>query len=91
MQFEWDEAKRLSNLEKHDIDFLRATQVFHVVRCTESSDRNNEQRWIATGYAQEALITVTYTLRDEKIRIISARKARESEKRKYRQLYDGGD
>ncbi len=26
--FEWDEAKRISNLAKHDIDFLRARFLF---------------------------------------------------------------
>jgi uncharacterized DUF497 family protein len=28
MRFEWDEAKRLTNIAKHGIDFLRARNVF---------------------------------------------------------------
>jgi hypothetical protein len=28
MEFEWDEAKRLSNLDKHGIDFLDVEEVF---------------------------------------------------------------
>ncbi len=28
IEFEWDEQKRLSNLEKHGIDFIRACQIF---------------------------------------------------------------
>jgi uncharacterized protein len=28
IEFEWDEQKRLSNLEKHGIDFVRACQIF---------------------------------------------------------------
>ena len=28
MEFEWDEAKRRNNLEKHGIDFVRAKQIW---------------------------------------------------------------
>ena len=89
--FIWDEANRSSNLTKHAIDFLRATEVFENPHYVVSSNRNNEERWTAIGYAKHILIAVAYTLRmvegQETIRIITARKARDNEKKQYYLLY----
>lgn len=49
----------------------------------ERSDRDQEVRYIATGYIGQRLHRVVYTMRDESIRIISLRKANPREMRQY--------
>jgi len=88
MDFEWDEAKRVANLEKHAIDFLRATQLFDgrpVITC--SSPRGDELRFITIGAVEEEIVAVVWTERDSIKRLISARKARNAEKRAYRSVF----
>ena len=82
--FEWDENKSKANFEKHGYDFEDARQIFCGPIVLRRSDRNNEERWIAVGLLDDRLIAVIFTRRDEMIRIISARRAREHEKRTYR-------
>ncbi len=43
MEFEWDEAKRLSNLDKHGIDFLDIEEVFNGDIVTVEDDRSVTQ------------------------------------------------
>jgi uncharacterized DUF497 family protein len=92
MDFEWDEAKRLSNLEKHQIDFLDMRLLFdgRLVR-TVASHREAENRYQSTGVVNERFVTVIWVWRVEKIRIISARRSRDGEKRAYRELLGGTD
>jgi uncharacterized protein len=87
MQFEWDEDKRQANIAKHKIDFARARLVFDDDHITESLPYEGEPRWITIGLLEGREITIIYTTRNEKIRIISARRARSNERRKYQELY----
>jgi uncharacterized DUF497 family protein len=82
--FEWDEQKNVLNRAKHAIDFEDAVEVFYGPIILRRSDRNNEERWIAIGYAENRLIAVVFTRRADVIRIISARSARKNEEREYR-------
>jgi uncharacterized protein len=89
MRFEWDEAKRRSNIIKHGIDFLRATLIYdgrpHLDR---ESPRRGEKRFLRIAELEGRLIAVAWTPRGEDVvRIISARRARNEEKRAYRQLH----
>lgn len=86
MRFEWNEIKRLANLQKHRIDFLDATEIFDVPHLKISSDRRQEQRWKAIGKIGSDFVTVIYTERNEVIRLISARKARKNERKEYSEL-----
>ena len=94
MQFEWHEEKRKTNIEKHDLDFLDAIQVFEgphfIVDRTREEDK--EERKAAIGPIPEDvvpthwsgnLIVVVFTWRDDTIRIISARRAGTDERRRY--------
>lgn len=91
MQFEWDEAKDLTNQHKHGINFELASLVFFdPLRIERYGGRENygEDRWITIGLIEPALLYVVYTLRgddDEIIRLISARKANAQERRSYYQ------
>ena len=62
MEFEWDEAKRLSNIAKHDIDF-RDMQIIFYGRPgrTVASDRGNERRFATTAVVDDRFYTVIWT------------------------------
>jgi uncharacterized protein len=91
MNFEWDERKRRSNLEKHGLDFIDVIAVFeepHVV--VPSAHKDEEERFLAIGLLEGRCVTVIYTIRAEAIRVISFRRARYEERQKYQDLYDRG-
>jgi len=89
MRFAWDEKKRQSNIAKHGIDFLLASQMFDGrVRLDFESPRDDEHRILSITELDGKVIAVAWTWRDEDVvRIISARRARREEERAYRQLY----
>jgi uncharacterized DUF497 family protein len=87
-EFEWDERKAAINLRRHKLSFLLARSVFNdafAVIEQELSEDYGEERFVAIGMADDVLMTVVYTERGERIRIISARKANSHEQRKYYQ------
>lgn len=87
-RFAWDEKKRLSNIAKHGIDFLLASQMFDGrVRLDLESARGDEQRTLSIADFDGKLIAVAWTWRDDDVvRLISARRARREEESAYRQL-----
>jgi uncharacterized DUF497 family protein len=88
MNFEWHEHKRQWVIDERGIDFLDVTQLFDgrdVI--TVRSPRQDEERWATTGLIGGKEITVIWTLRGENIRIISARRARNNERRAYHEVY----
>lgn len=88
MEFEWSEAKRLAVLHDRRLDFLDGCRLFDGRPiCTASSPRGAEERWISIGELDGELIAVVWTRRGAAIRIITMRKARNEEKRRYRALY----
>ena len=89
MWFEWDERKRLTNLEKHGLDFFDTEAVFESPHMVIPSAYHSEQRFLAVGMLDGRFVTVVYTMRDDAIRIISFRRLRHEERRKYQALYGG--
>lgn len=87
--FEWDEAKRHVNILKHGIDFEDAALALSLPRLEYPSDRHGEKRTVAICPEQARLIAVTYTMRGEICRIISARVARTNERREYYTRHPG--
>jgi len=88
-EFEWDEAKAARNIEKHGISFEEAARVFLDPNLTEVEERAmpyDEVRFAAVGKLADDVIMVVYTYREERIRIISARKAHRNERKKYNQI-----
>ncbi len=85
MEYEWDEAKRFANLGKHGIDFIDVPAVFDGDIVTVEDDRYDygEQRFITFGLLQGRVIAVVHTEREDRIRIISARKATKYEQQTY--------
>ncbi len=88
VEFEWDEYKRLSNLEKHRLDFVVAQRLFdgRPLFTTINLD-HDEVRLVSTGVDEYRHLTVIWTVREAKIRIISFKRARDAEERNYRQLH----
>jgi uncharacterized protein len=85
MEFEWDEAKRLSNIRKHGIDFAEITAIFNVNSITVEDTRYSygEPRYILYGVLELTVLVVVYTERGATIRIISARRAINYERKIY--------
>jgi len=85
--FEWDDGKAGGNYRKHGIDFETATEAFSDPFAIERADlahaRNGEERFLITGMAAGQLLTVVYTLRRQRIRLISARRATRREHDNY--------
>ena len=90
ISFEWDEQKRLANLEKHGLDFFDVTEVFEAPHIkVPSAYSGEEERFLAIGLLEGRYVTVIFTTRSESIRIISFRRARHEERQKYNEIYDG--
>ena len=87
--FEWDSEKAETNLIKHGISFEEAATVFYDLLSLTVPDpvhSDEENRFIITGFSdKQRQLVVVHTDRGDKIRIISARLATSSEKRKYEQ------
>ena len=82
--FEWDDAKRASNIARHGIDFLSASGVFDGrPSISVRSGYQDEERFVTVALIDERFVTVVWTYRDDTVRIISARRSRTNEKRNY--------
>ena len=93
IEFEWGEAKNLSNRRKHGVSFEEASRVFEDPLYTSVPERveDGEQRWQTFGRVNKVLLMTAHTLREERaedesteiVRIITARKATARERRKH--------
>ena len=84
--FEWDDRKASANARKHAVTFEMARDVFKdPFAIDELDDRADfgEVRFATTGMVEGRLLFVAYTMRGERIRIISARGAELHEQRRY--------
>jgi len=80
MKFEWDLGKNAKNKTKHGIDFDTAKGLWNDANRIEiHAPYPVEDRWIIIGRIKDKLWTAIYTIRNEKIRIISVRRSREKE------------
>ncbi len=93
LEVEWDEGKRQSNLQKHGVDFEDIKAVFESETTVEWIDNRRdygEQRVNLLGDIAGKIFLITYTKRNAKYRLISARRANSRERRKYYQSLLGG-
>lgn len=85
--FEWHPVKAASNLKKHKVSFEEASTVFKDTQRIEAPDQwhsDDEQRYLGIGMSiQGRILSVYYTFRARKIRIISARLAERWERNEY--------
>ncbi|MCP4426867.1 MAG: BrnT family toxin [Chloroflexi bacterium] len=93
--FEWDLVKENKNIRKHNVTFRRATAVFRdpnqVSVYDEEHSTENEDRWITIGIDNSGMLwIVSHTFeqinkKSYEIRIISARKATNTEINQYKE------
>ncbi len=84
MPFEYDPAKSQSNQEKHGIDFEQAQQLWlDPMALVVPARISGEPRWQLIGRMGGKTWSAYYTVREDKIRLISVRRARDDEKEKY--------
>lgn len=89
MKFEWDDGKAAENRRKHRVTFEIARSIFADPNLLQEFDQAHslsEERWIAIGASNRGrLLTVSHTIRNGTIRIISARRATSAEAKRYGQ------
>jgi uncharacterized DUF497 family protein len=85
IEYEWNEDKRLSNLERHGLDFRRAYLVYeNPGKLTLKSRYSHEPRLVDIAEVEGRAMVLVYTLRRDAVRCISFRYA----KRKERRMFD---
>ncbi|GCL50760.1 MAG: BrnT family toxin [Microcystis sp.] len=86
-EFDWDQSKRYSNIEKHGIDFAAVPPIFdgHCLIREDNRQDYQEIRMCLLGQLNGIICYVVYTIRGETCRLISARRANERERRKYQE------
>jgi hypothetical protein len=86
-EFEWDTEKAASNLQKHEVSFEEAATVFFdplSLTIPDPLHSEDDNRFVITGLShQQRHLVVVHSERDDRIRIISARLATASERKKY--------
>lgn len=85
MGYEWDPQKAGQNLRKHQVDFADTIAVFEdALALTANDNYPDEERFNTVGTdSLGRLLVVSWTLRGNNIRVISARQATPSERRQY--------
>jgi len=86
LTFEWDDEKRLANLRKHGLEFADAATAFDDDQAitVRDEDSEGEERFVTLANdALGRLLVIVFTWREERIRLISARKATRRERKHY--------
>ena len=79
-RFEFDEKKSVSNLNKHEIDFVKAQELWNDPDLIEvQATSNTEPRFLLIGRIDDKHWSAVITYRGDIIRIISVRRSRMSE------------
>jgi len=90
-RFEWDEAKDRLNRKRHGVSFDEILEIFDDPAFLEGYDwehSESEDRYYGIGCFNNVLcIIVFYTLRERRIRIISARQVDSEEQEKYNDYF----
>lgn len=75
MHFTWNNKKEAQNIAKHGVSFDEATQAFiddSRIITLDVLHSDNEQRFFCFGKTPRGVLTVRFTIRDNRIRIIGA-------------------
>jgi uncharacterized DUF497 family protein len=87
MEFEWDPDKAARNLAKHGVSFAEAATVFGAPLAMTYFDPDHsdeEDRFLTFGHSSKGhLLVVSHTDREDRTRIISARRATRKERKQY--------
>lgn len=76
-EFDWDEGNINKNKEKHKVEYRECEEIFSnkpLVFIEDKQHSQSENRWGALGKTNKGRqLAVYFTIRNDKIRIISAR------------------
>jgi uncharacterized DUF497 family protein len=75
IHFEWDDSKNIENSIKHGVTFFEAQQAFLDENRILAEDRehsHSEQRYYCFGKVSGMVMTVRFTYRENRLRIIGA-------------------
>jgi len=85
LTFDWDPGNVEKNWQKHKVHFKEAEEVFFnklLIILEDIKHSQKENRFIALGITNENRnLYIVFTIRNKKIRIISARNQSKSERR----------
>jgi len=88
--YQWDENKRRSNIRKHGLDFADLEAGFdlnHEVML-EKQTVDGEERILSIGPLNDRLVTMVTVERGEHLRVISLRRSKQTEQKKWRNWYE---
>lgn len=83
--FEWDADKAAANVAAHGVSFEEAATVLVSLDTIEKADLADASRVLTIGFSGAArlLLLVSTEVTDDRVRIISARKATPAEEREF--------
>ena len=89
MDSEWDRDKNARNIAARGIDFSWAAGIFlgPVIEWVDARRDYGETRWIAIGAVEGIELVLVYTWRGARRPIISARRAHDRERERYREAF----
>jgi uncharacterized protein len=85
LSFEWDKGN-LEHIKKHHVEFLESEEVFRdqPIYFRDENHSLEEDKYLAYGFTEDSRgLTVIFTFRKDKIRVISARDQNKKEKEVY--------
>ena len=87
IEFEWDPAKAESNILKHGVSFYEACEVFEDFKSSTVHDPDHsqeEERYLRFVITKDGkFLVVSYTERNDRVRLISARQMTSNERKAY--------
>ncbi len=87
LEFEWHDAKANANWRAHGVSFELAKSVFKdpfAIERVDDREDHGEERFVIIGMAEgHVLLLVAYTEREQRIRLISARRVTQYEQDDY--------
>jgi len=85
--FEWDKGNSDKNCKKHDVSNQEAEEIFFnrpLKIFVDEKHSISEERFIAHGVANDKRrLTIIFTIRKQKVRVISARDMHKKERGEY--------
>ena len=91
--FEWNDRKNAANIAKHGVSFATASRIFEgpVLTAVDARRDYGEIRENSIGMVDQAVVlVVTHTDRQGRLRIVSARPAKRTERQRYAQALRPG-
>jgi uncharacterized protein len=91
VDFEWEPDRNKRNVRRRGIDFAWAIEIFHgdVIEWIDSR-RYGEDRWITIGEVDGVVLTLVSIWRGTRRRVVSACKAHDRQRKKYRENFPEG-